>query len=84
MLIITFSSKHFFRLFMFYKRNNQIITSKRNPKHPYFNYYYSCRLRMYVWMYISMHFVNLWKLLLYYFKGLHVLETSFTCFVNLL
>ncbi|MFS7938534.1 hypothetical protein Hanom_Chr05g00440811 [Helianthus anomalus] len=31
--IITFSSKHFFRLFMFYKRNNQIITSKRNPKH---------------------------------------------------
>ncbi|MFS8001608.1 hypothetical protein Hanom_Chr13g01192331 [Helianthus anomalus] len=22
------------RLFMFYKRNNQIITSKRNPKHP--------------------------------------------------
>ncbi|MFS7987328.1 hypothetical protein Hanom_Chr11g01021201 [Helianthus anomalus] len=32
--INTFSSKHFFRLFMFYKRNNQIITSKRNPKHP--------------------------------------------------
>ncbi|KAJ0453013.1 hypothetical protein HanHA300_Chr15g0585541 [Helianthus annuus] len=32
--IITFSSKHFFRLFTFYKRNNQIITSKRNPKHP--------------------------------------------------
>ncbi|KAM0004812.1 hypothetical protein Hdeb2414_s0229g00840961 [Helianthus debilis subsp. tardiflorus] len=23
-----------FRLFMFYKCNNQIITSKRNPKHP--------------------------------------------------
>ncbi|MFS7967381.1 hypothetical protein Hanom_Chr09g00785131 [Helianthus anomalus] len=32
--IITFSSKHLSRLFMFYKRNNQIITLKRNPKHP--------------------------------------------------
>uniref|UniRef100_A0A251VQB2 Uncharacterized protein n=1 Tax=Helianthus annuus TaxID=4232 RepID=A0A251VQB2_HELAN len=37
--IITFLSKHFVRLFMFYKRNNQIITSKRNPKHPlYFSH----------------------------------------------
>ncbi|KAJ0441930.1 hypothetical protein HanIR_Chr16g0803411 [Helianthus annuus] len=29
-----FSSKHIFRLFMFYKRTNQIITSKCNLKHP--------------------------------------------------
>ncbi|MFS7929569.1 hypothetical protein Hanom_Chr04g00334041 [Helianthus anomalus] len=40
---------------MFYKRNNQIITSKRNPKHPLrfrrqtFNSHYTLRDEYSVW-----------------------------------